>query len=217
MLCLDAVLDRQRAARGAGIGAAMIETIAPVRRAQTAETLALAFQDDPALSWILRDKPRRLRVLPRFFDWMFDDHRRHGMITGSAGGEVAAYWRLPGKVHHEDPLALRDLITLAGVFGFALPRGYALGEAIHGHVPAGENQLYLRFVGVRPDCQGKGWGGRAIRAGIAEAQRRGVGVCLETATPANVDLYRALGFAVVDEWVVPRGGPRFWTMVRPTD
>lgn len=37
---------------------------------------------------------------------------------------------------------------------------------------------------------------------------------LETATERNLGLYRALGFEVIDTWVVPRGGPRFWSMLR---
>jgi predicted N-acetyltransferase YhbS len=69
---------------------------------------------------------------------------------------------------------------------------------------------------VRPGAQGKGWGGLAIRAGIAEANRLGVDTCLETAKQSNVGIYQRLGFEVVDEWQVP-GGPRFWTMVRPRD
>jgi hypothetical protein len=48
---------------------------------------------------------------------------------------------------------------------------------------------------------------------IALANEMGVDTCLETATPANVALYRSLGFEVVREWDVPHG-PHFWTMVR---
>ena len=91
-----------------------------------------------------------------------------------------------------------------------------MGRYIARHIPRGEGLLYLRYAAVQPDEQDKGWGGLAIRAGIAEANQMGVDTCLETATDRNVSIYEGLGFAVVDEWRVP-DGPRFWTMLRPRD
>jgi GNAT superfamily N-acetyltransferase len=180
------------------------------------ETLALAFAQDPALAWIMPEATARRRRLPRFFDWLFGDHLRHGLILTAPQREVVTFWRLPGKVHHHDPLTPAELWRMLAIFGPNILRAERAGRHISAHVPRGEERLYLRYVGVRPEAQGKGWGGRAIRAGIAEANRRGVGVCLETATPENVVIYRRMGFDVIDDWRVP-GGPRFWTMVRPRD
>lgn len=181
------------------------------------ETLALAFAQDPALAWIMPEATARRRRLPRFFDWLFGDHLRHGLILTAPQREVVTFWRLPGKVHHHDPLTPAELWRMLAIFGPNILRAERAGRYISAHVPRGEEHLYLRYVGVRPEAQGKGWGGRAIRAGIAEANRRGAGVCLETATPENVVVYRRMGFDVIDDWQVPGGGPRFWTMVRPRD
>ena len=38
---------------------------------------------------------------------------------------------------------------------------------------------------------------------------------LETAKETNVAIYLRLGFAIIDTWQVPGGGPKFWTMRRP--
>ena len=185
-------------------------------RPRAVETLALAFQDDPALAWIFPDPATRRRRLPRFFDWRFADHVRHGMILASPEREVVTLWRRPGKVHHHDPLTPAELWRMVRIFGTALGRADTVGKHLARHVPAGEDYLYLRYAAVRPEAQGKGWGGRAIRAGIAEANRIGVDTCLETAKEGNVAIYQRLGFVIVDEWQVP-GGPRFWTMVRAKD
>jgi ribosomal protein S18 acetylase RimI-like enzyme len=185
-------------------------------RSRAEETLALAFQDDPALAWIFPDATARRRRLLRFFAWRFADHVRHGMILASPQREVVTLWRRPGKVHHHDPLTPAELWRMVRIFGLALGRADTVGKHLSRHVPAGEDYLYLRYAAVRPEAQGKGWGGRAIRAGIAEANRLGVDTCLETAKESNVGIYQRLGFAIVDEWQVP-GGPRFWTMVRPKD
>lgn len=185
-------------------------------RREAVETLALAFQDDPALAWIVPDAAARRRRLPRFFDWLFADHQRHGMILTAPGREAVTLWRLPGKVHHYDPLTPAELWRMLAIFGPAIARAEGTGRHLARHIPAGEDHLYLRYAAVRPEAQGKGWGGLAIRAGIAEANRMGVDVCLETAKPDNVAIYQRLGFGIVDEWQVP-GGPHFWTMLRPKD
>lgn len=185
-------------------------------RSKAVETLALAFQDDPVLGWMIRGDAARRRRLPRFFDWLFADHVRHGMILTAPGREVVTLWRLPGKVHHHDPMTAGEVWRLLRIFGPDIGRAGTVGRHIARHVPAGEDYLYLRYAAVRPEAQGKGWGGRAIRAGIAEANRLGVDVCLETAKRDNIAIYQRLGFGIVDEWQVP-DGPRLWTMVRPRD
>jgi ribosomal protein S18 acetylase RimI-like enzyme len=185
-------------------------------RRMAVETLALAFHADPALTWIFPDTAARSRRLPRFFDWRFADHLRHGMILASPEREVVTLWRVPGKVHHKDRLTLGEIWRMLAIFGPAIGRADTVGKHLGQHVPAGEDYLYLRYAAVRPGAQGMGWGGLAIRAGIAEANRLGVDTCLETAKQSNVAIYQRLGFDVVDEWQVP-GGPRFWTMVRPRD
>lgn len=185
-------------------------------RAEAVATLACAFADDPALGWIIPDPSARARRLPRFFDWLFADHLRHGMILTSPAREAVTLWRLPGKVHHHDPVTPAELWRLLAIFGPHILRADTVGKHLARHIPAGENNLYLRYAAVHPNAQGKGWGGIAIRAGIAEANRLGVDVCLETAKASNVAIYQRLKFDVVDEWHVP-GGPHFWTMVRPRD
>ena len=191
----------------------IVDGSADLRR-EAVETLSLAFQDDPALSWILADPAARRRRLPRFFDWLFADHLRHGMILAAPQREAVTLWRLPGKVHHHDRLTAAELWRLLKIFGPAIGRADSVARHLARRIPAGEDHLYLRYAGVRPDAQGKGWGGRAIRAGLAEADRLGVDACLETAKQSNVAIYRRLGFEIVDQWQVP-GGPRFWTMLRP--
>jgi hypothetical protein len=41
-----------------------------------------------------------------------------------------------------------------------------------------------------------------------------VPAALETATPANVGMYEALGFAVTGTYRISGGGPEFWSMWR---
>ena len=190
--------------------------LGPQHRAAAIATLAAAFQTDPALSWIIPDDAERARRLPRMFAWLWDDHQRHGMALGTPDCAAVTLWRLPGKVHHHDPLWPPELARLLHIFGRRILRGAKVGDAISAHLPPGEDWFYLRYAGVRPACQGQGLGGLTIRAGLAEASAAGKPALLETATEGNVGIYLRLGFAVHEEWDVPAtGAPHFWSMSRP--
>lgn len=178
------------------------------------EMLARAFQDDPALVWIMPDPTRRARRLPTLFRMLFDSDAAHGMRLMSGGGEAATLWRAPG--HAETPLSelLRFAPAMLATFGLALPRALALANAIDRHMPR-EPFWYLHIAGCDPAHQGRGLGRDAVRAGLDRTEGSGLPAYLETATPANLGFYQSLGFAVTGEWRVGADGPRLWSMRRP--
>jgi ribosomal protein S18 acetylase RimI-like enzyme len=177
-------------------------------------TLALAFQDDPAVSWIFPDAAQRRRRLQKMFDIILPGDLLAGIALRSPGDEVATLWRAPGKAHSSNLEMLRLAFPLIWTFGTAIGRALAIADAIEAHHPKGFDYWYLHYAAVRPQWQGKGWGGTAIRAGLARAEADGKPAYLETATLSNVGLYQRLGFAVIDEWDVAKGGPHFWSMLK---
>ena len=189
--------------------------LGPQHREAAITTLAAAFQNDPAISWMIPDAAERTRRLPRMFAWLWDDHQRHGIALGTPGCEAVTLWRLPGKVHHHDPLWPPEILRLLRIFGRRILRASTVGDAIGAHVAKGEDWYYLRYAGVRPDARGRA--GRADHPRrIAEATAAGKPALLETATESNVGIYLRLGFAVHEEWDVPaKDGPHFWSMSRP--
>lgn len=192
-----------------------IGTAAATDHPALVETLAQAFQTDPALSWILPDPAHRARALRSLFRTLVPADARAGVALRAAGDEAAALWRAPGQAHSGGWEFLRTVIPLVATFGTALPRGLKVQGSIDAHRPKGRF-WYLHYVGVRPDHQGKGHGGRLIRAQAAVADGEGQPCWLETATLENVPLYERLGFVTQVEWDVPGGGPHFWGMMRPT-
>ncbi|HEV2600057.1 GNAT family N-acetyltransferase [Sphingopyxis sp.] len=194
----------------------MTETILPAQPGEleaVAETLAQAFQTDPALSWILPDPDHRARALRSLFRTLVPADVRAGVALRASGDEAAALWRAPGQAHSGMFEFLRTVVPLVATFGATLPRGLKVQGSIDAHRPKGRF-WYLHYVGVRPGHQGKGHGGRIIRAQTGVADRDGLPCWLETATPENVPLYQRLGFVTEVEWDVP-GGPHFWGMMRP--
>lgn len=183
-------------------------------RAAAVDTLATAFEDDPALSWLIPDVAARPARLRAFMALVFDEHLRFGRALGTPGGEAVALWRPPGAVHKHVPVWHPGALRYVPVFRTRLPQALATDAAIRQHLPKDEDWMYLKYVGVRPDCQGKGLGGLVIREGLAQAARHGVPSVLETATESNVGLYQNLGYQVVHHWQVDPTSPRFWTMHR---
>ncbi|MCW1384249.1 GNAT family N-acetyltransferase [Novosphingobium sp. KCTC 2891] len=186
--------------------------LSPQHRTAAVETLAAAFSGDPAMAYMMPDAADRQRRLPKLIGWMFDDHLVHGVVLGTPGAEVVTLWRPPGMVHVHAPLTPRSIWRFLGILGPAILRAERVDRAIGRHLPPAEDWFYLRMAGVRPDRQGQGLGGLAIRAGLELAAERGVPSVLETATERNVGLYLRLGYNVISEWDVSRRGPHFWTM-----
>ena len=194
------------------------DSLSPVRvadnrdRAAIAATLARAFGEDPATSFIFPDPVRRAKQLPKLFALLFDEDVR-GMRLVTAGGEAATLWRPPGGNRTSRLDLLREAIPLLRIFGTALGRALAVSDAIDLHLPDGE-YWYLHIAGCEPAQQGKGFGGAAVRAGLERVAGSGLPAYLETPLERNIGFYQGLGFEVIADWVVPKGGPRFWSMWR---
>ena len=193
----------------------MIRDTVPADRAAVAAMLARAFADDPAMAYILPNPRDRVKRLPRLFALLFDeDAPGLRLVTGDAA--AATLWQRPGTQPPGTLDLLRRAVPLIGALGPALPRALRVADALDAHAPP-ERHWYLHIAGVDPTLQGKGLGGASIREGLARAAGEGLPVYLETATNRNVGLYQSLGFAVTSEWHVPKGGPKFWSMLRPAD
>jgi ribosomal protein S18 acetylase RimI-like enzyme len=74
--------------------------------------------------------------------------------------------------------------------------------------------IYLQIIGVAPRHQGKGFGGRLLRAIIAESEQEGRPLYLETETEENVRLYERFGFRVIRKLILPGLELPMWEMAR---
>lgn len=190
-----------------------ISTATPDQHGEVVATLSDAFFTDPALAWILPGDARRRAALPGLFKLLVQSDVRAGLVVQSAGNESAALWRAPGQAEGGAIEFALSMLPYLAIFGTALPRALKIAGSIDAHRPDCDF-WYLHFVGVRAAHQGKGHGGRIIRAQTVVADDQGLPCWLETATPANVPLYQRLGFVTQVEWDVPGGGPHFWGMMR---
>lgn len=189
-----------------------------VRGATTADaralsrTLASAFQEDPVFRWCIPDPRQRERLLPPWFRVVVDALLAHGesYCAGDAAG--AALWVPPGVAPLSEDQEVRLGAVTADCGGVTPGRLEALGremEARHPH----DSHLYLWFVGIRAEDQGRGWGSRLLRSRLAEADEQAVPAYLEATSDRNRALYERHSFEVTGEFSVD-GSPPLWQMWR---
>ena len=180
-----------------------------------ARTLARAFANDPVSAWFFpreADRPQRLlRAYERVFLRRIALPRDATFtVAGHAG---VAMWLPPGQAQLGALEQLRMLPAMAGAMGRDLPRalrGMSAMDAGHPHEP----HWYLWLLGVDPQRQGEGLGGRLLAEVLERCDRDRLPAYLEATTPRNRELYLRHGFEDRGELRLPDDGPRLWPMWR---
>ncbi len=172
-----------------------------------AETLALAFYDDPVMMWCIADDSRRREILPGLFGAIGDSYSRHDEIYDLVDSVSAAVWAPPGA---EDDEQLGE--QLAGILAENADRAFeVLGRMEEKH-PV-EPHYYLFLLGTRPERQGQGLGTALMKPVLDTCDRDAVPAYLEATSEGNKRLYLRNGFEVTDEIRLP-DGPTLWCMWR---
>ncbi|MBB1245246.1 GNAT family N-acetyltransferase [Streptomyces durbertensis] len=163
-------------------------------RAECVAVLATAFRREPAVRWICGDSPR---TPARWFDATLRAHRtvpgsRWYVLREPDGRAVAAaVLSPPGGAPGAVARLGWSLRTALGCGPRAVRRTIRYLEAAEAAAP--DDARTLEFVGVRPEAAGQGCGGALLRHVLDTAT---ADCFLTTADPANVPLYRHLGFTV---------------------
>ena len=156
------------------------------------------------------------------------------LIRPAIANDLEILWEFQAMAAYEpDAAAAKALPIVAtyldgwqrpGDFGFVAERdGSAIGATFARQFTPGANEAYYCVertpelsIGVRPDARGQGVGQMLMRALIAEATRRGLGLCLNVrnTNPAR-RLYERMGFQAVPGMTVTNrvGGLSIWMVL----
>jgi ribosomal protein S18 acetylase RimI-like enzyme len=104
----------------------------------------------------------------------------------------------------------------AGPRGFArfVTQGRVLDDRHARDVPTRHG--YVWMIGVDEDARGRGVGSAVLRAITGRHDVEGAPTYLDTTNERNLAFYRRHGFEPVFAGTFPRGGCRYWTLVRPS-
>jgi GNAT superfamily N-acetyltransferase len=153
------------------------------------------------------------------------------LIRPAVSNDLELLWEFQAMAAYEPNAAAAKAIPIVAAyvdgwqrqddFGFIAERdGSAIGATWARQFPPNENKAYYcvertpeMSIGVRPDARGQGVGQLLVTALIAEAARRGIGLCLNvrSTNPAR-RLYERLGFQAVPGMTVTNrvGGLSIW-------
>jgi ribosomal protein S18 acetylase RimI-like enzyme len=168
--------------------------------------LGKAFYDDPLWSQVVLDEAERKQKLPLLFEMLLRYALRYGEAYASSEnleGIVIllpydkadmTFWRL---LRCGAWRLLRTGIKLGRKTGNRLEQILAPMSKVQEEILR-KGYLYLQTIGVSPELQGQGFGGKLLRAITKYADNEELRIYLE-ATEENVPLYEKFGFQVVKE------------------
>ena len=167
-----------------------------------AELLAVAFADDPYMTWIC---PGGVDHIHAFMDLAVGfaiDHGHAYVVRDADDGAPAAAALWAGPDSRQLPDERREYRQL-----FIEQRGdidvlmdaFRIVAAAHPKEP----HFYLNILGSRPELRGQGLGATLIDHVVAECERQGVPAFLESSNPRNMTLYRRHGFVEGERVYVP--------------
>jgi len=189
---------------------------------RAAPVLAAAFRQDPIWRRLFESEPRPDRRQAAFAAPL-RFCRRYGTVyaTSPLLEGIAAF--VPGE--RADMTFARMILSGGIVSGLRMGMGLARRmmpvfqpvQADRKQNMLGRLYVYLLVLGVAPEHQGKGWGGRLLRAVIEYCRQRDRSLYLETETESNVLMYERFGFRTVKTITLPKLNLPMWEMVREPD
>ncbi len=189
----------------------------PGRLDAAARMLARAFDDDPLWQSLLSDNERAGKA-GAVFRYLLSHARLRGEVQVTSGRlEGVAIWFAVGQAQTTPVTALRaGGLALAFRLGRSAGRLAAADRYVAGlrERLAPRNGRYCAALGVDPRFQGRGFGGRLLRAMLTRCDVERRTCYLETAREANVGMYRHFGFRVVEQATIPDIGVRLWCLAR---
>ena len=186
---------------------------------QAARVLTESFQQYPLLVQKYPDESQRNKAAYYFFLVIVGYGIRWGEVyAASPRMEGVAVWY---RSEHF-PMRFRKIlrsVPFSALLGFPfsgvgrLQAEADFVEARH-QLTAPAEHWFLDSVGVLPQYQGKGYGGKLIRAMLVRTDRESLPVYLDTMDEADVRRYEHFGFKVIDKSPVPKTTLTNWSMLR---
>jgi ribosomal protein S18 acetylase RimI-like enzyme len=178
--------------------------------------LVSAFYDDPTWSWAFPDPSRRAEQHRRLWGLFVAGALRYPWIWLAAGNTATSVWIPPHgtDLSDEQEAAVESaIVEMLGADASRVLRAVEMFDRAH---PRDVPHFYLSLLGTSVEQRGRGYGLGLLADNLRLIDEARMPCYLEASNPANVALYERHGFAVLDSFVLPAGGPEVFTMWRDT-
>ena len=184
------------------------------------KVLSSAFQYNPDTIFIYPDERERKEKLKYAFEVMYRYGIRNGEIYATSKNlEGIVIWLPPNKVYPSN----WSMVMRYGGFRNMRKSGLKAGKRavpLFKYMESAHKRLvpfdhwYLQSIAVKPEEQGKGYGGLLISAMIKKIDSEGLPSYVESHKKENVSLYQKYGFEIIEHVIIPKTDVPLWCMLR---
>jgi len=180
-----------------------------------------AFQDDPVMVFVYPDEEERKQNAQYGFYTLYNYSIKHGLAYATSENlEGITLWLPPDKVYHSTWTMMRygGFYTMRKV-GLKLKvmkrtmMVFNYEEERHKHLVPYDH-WYFQNIAVKPEEQGKGYGGLLISTMLKTIESEGLPVYVDTNTEKNVSIYQKYGFEIIEHGIIPETPIPLWCMLR---
>ncbi|MDQ3393894.1 MAG: GNAT family N-acetyltransferase [Bacteroidota bacterium] len=174
---------------------------------QVLSILSKSFERNKSVNYIIKKGQKKLDGIRGLMGYALFASIRHSGAYLSKCKNGAVLFTYP---HQKKSLRISDIketlklvLNVFGIFGIitVLKRESYINK-YHPKV----DFLYLWFIGVTPEKQGKGIGGKLLSQVIQIAKGQKLPICMETSSLENLPFYINAGFSIYHEWLDPKAG-----------
>ncbi len=184
------------------------------------KVLTDAFMDDPMYQAIFPVPDARGKALGDVWNGILKYCQKYGEVYTTPEVAGVACWLSPGNTEVTFMGQIRTGFAVARtVMKFSAKERTTFLRAMdfidveHKRLVEGPH-WYLWALGVSPDSQGKGFGGRLLEPVLIRANEEEIPCYLEAETEKNVAFYMKSGFKVIWDGGTPIEGVHVWLMLR---
>ena len=182
--------------------------------------LSEAFKEDPVWNAVFENEINIDKKSPYIFQMPVRFSKKYGEVYATSSNlEGIIGWVTGAKAFMNIWRIIRS-----GGFRIALKTGSSIGKKMNKIFSVIENDrklnmknidyFYIQILGVSPEFQNRGFGGKLLEYVIKEAEKGKKHLYLETETEKNVKFYEKYDFQIVKKVTLPYIELPMWEMIR---
>lgn len=164
------------------------------------EILAACFDTNKTVNWIVKQDLKREERIKNLIDYSFEACIRSGevyMPDDESGVIICSLSENKMPILEEAYLTMQFVWKVTGIKG--LKRAMWREDYIKQFHPQDKEFMYIWFIGIKKNHQGKGIGSAMLHELINNSDRENLPIYLETSVLANLHFYQKHGFEVYHE------------------
>lgn len=174
--------------------------------------LTRSFNDNKSANWVIKSDNKRVVRLSGLMEYAFNLCKLQNGVYLSEDNQGAIIYDFPNRTRYTFKRLLADVDLVVNVIGLRRFSKVLKRENYIKKYHPDNDFIYLWFLGVDPNYQGNGTGGKLLQELTKIADNQSLPIYLETSNPQNLSFYKKFGFDIYHEWNADFIGFTVWFM-----